>query len=298
MIVRYVRFVAGPLPPSGPSGPSGPASAAVAAEAPRWGRLDADDVEVLSAAPYAGGSPTGERLPLAAVALLAPAEPSKVLCVGLNYHTHRADERGDDALVAEIIARNLQDAPTKKDPILFLKAPSAIIGPAAPIRLPPEAGRVDYEAELVVVIGRRLQRPASRAEAAAAIFGYTCGNDVSARDIQDRDVQWMRAKSFDTFCPLGPWIETAFDPADRLVEGILNGETRQSTSTRLLIADVCTLVHFAAQAMTLLPGDVFMTGTPTGVGGLAPGDRFTVRIAGLGALTNPVEALPGVGATG
>jgi 2-keto-4-pentenoate hydratase/2-oxohepta-3-ene-1,7-dioic acid hydratase in catechol pathway len=257
----------------------------------RWGRVEGDGVVPLSAPPYAGGEPGGPRRPLAGLRLLPPAEPSKVLCVGLNYATHREDEEGPDRVVADIIARNLAGAAPEKEPILFLKAPSALVGPGDPIRLPPDAGRVDYEAELALVIGRRLYRPRSRQEALAAIFGYTCANDVSAREVQERDVQWMRAKSYDSFCPLGPWIETDFDPADRLIEGILNGEVRQRTRTRHLIADPGQLVYFAAQGMTLYPGDVFLTGTPTGLGVLRPGDRFTVRIEGIGELSNPVEAL-------
>ncbi len=256
-----------------------------------WGLLDGDAVVALSAAPYLGGQPVGAARPLAGVRLLAPAEPSKVLCVGLNYRTHREDEQGADRVIADIIARNMQDAAPEKEPILFLKAPSALVGPGDAIVLPPQAGRVDYEAELALVIGRPLYRPASRQEALAGIFAYTCANDVSSRDVQERDVQWMRAKSFDTFCPLGPWLETGFDPADRVVEGILNGEVRQRTSTRHLLADPGQLVYFAAQAMTLLPGDLFLTGTPSGIAALTPGDRFTVRIEGIGELSNPVRAL-------
>lgn len=259
---------------------------------PRWARIDGEQVRILSAAPYAGGQETGEARPLRGLALLPPAEPTKVLCVGLNYKEHRDDERGPDTVIADIIAANIKDAPAKKDPILFLKAPSALVAPGEPILLPAEASRVDYEAELAIVIGRRIRRARDRAEAAAAIFGYTLANDVSARDIQERDVQWMRAKSFDTFCPLGPWIETEFDPVDRGLEGILNGEVRQSASTGMLIADPVELVRFASQAMTLMPGDVFLTGTPSGLGGLRAGDVFTVRVEGIGELSNPVAADP------
>lgn len=255
-----------------------------------WARVDGDQALVLTGAPYAGGHQTGERRPLAGLRLMAPVSPSKVLCVGLNYKEHRDDERGADTLIADIIAANMKDAPAKKDPILFLKSPSAIVGPGEPIVLPPETGRVDYEAELAIVIGRSVRRAGSRDEAAAAIFGYTLANDVSARDIQERDVQWMRGKSFDSFCPVGPWIETEFDPADKRIEGRLNGEVRQGTSTRFLIADPVELVRFASQAMTLLPGDIFLTGTPSGLGGLKAGDTFTVALEGIGELTNPVVA--------
>ncbi len=259
---------------------------------PCWARIDGEAVRVLSGAPYAGGQETGEVRMLRGLSLLPPAEPSKLLCVGLNYKDHRDDERGSDRILADIIAANMKDAPPTREPILFLKAPSALLAPGAPIMLPPEASRVDYEAELAVVIGRRIRRARDRAEAAAAIFGYTMANDVSARDVQERDVQWMRAKSFDSFCPLGPWIETEFDPADRRIEGLLNGSARQVASTRFLIADPAELVRFASQAMTLEPGDVFLTGTPSGLGGLRPGDVFTVRIEGLGELTNPVVTEP------
>lgn len=257
----------------------------------RWGRVDGSEVRLLTSAPYAGGRESGEVRALAGLRLLAPTEPGKVLCVGINYRDHRDDARGPDTVIADIINANIaRDVPAKKDPILFLKAPSAIIGPGDAVLLPPECARVDYEAELALIIGRRLRRARDRAEAAQAIFGYTLANDVSARDVQERDVQWMRAKSFDSFCPVGPWIETELDPADLPLEGILNGEVRQQTSTRYLVADVVELVRFASQAMTLMPGDIFLTGTPTGVGGLKPGDSFTVRARGLGELTNPVRA--------
>lgn len=259
-------------------------------EGARWGRVDGETVALLDRAPWDGGTPAGPRLPLAACRLLAPVEATKILCVGLNYMEHRDDQRGGDALLAGIIERNLKEAAPEKPPILFLKAPSSVTDPGAPIILPPESTRVDYEAELALVIGRRLRRPAGRAEAAAAIFGYTLANDVSARDIQQTDVQWMRAKSFDSFCPVGPWIETDFDPSDRLIEGLVNDEVRQSARTSMLIADPVQLVWFAAQAMTLEPGDLFLTGTPSGLGGLGAGDTFTVRVEGIGALSNPVRS--------
>ncbi len=256
-------------------------------EAPRWGRLDGEQVATLDAAPWEGGQAVGSTVPLGAVALLAPVTPSKVLCVGMNYIDHR--DQDPDGLIQTILTRHMHDAPPDKDPILFLKAPSAIVGPGEAIVLPPESQRVDYEAELAVVIGRKLHRAKSRSEAAAAIFGYTLANDVSARDLQERDIQWMRAKSFDTFCPMGPWVETQFDPADQPIEGLLNGRVVQSSRTRYQIADALDLLRFASAAMTLLPGDVFLTGTPAGLGPLAPGDTFAVRVPGIGELTNPVR---------
>lgn len=257
---------------------------------PRWGRIAGGRIELLDQAPWLGGQGGGESLPFDEERLLAPVEPGKVLCVGLNYMEHRDDARGGDSVLVNIIGRNMQNAAPDKPPILFLKAPSSVVGPGAPIVLPPESQRVDYEAELTAVIGRRVRRPRTRAEAEAAIFGYTLANDVSARDLQQVDVQWMRAKSFDSFCPVGPWIDTDFDPRDRAIEGVLNGEVRQRARTSMLIADPVQLVWFAAQAMTLEPGDIFLTGTPSGLGGLASGDTFTVRVEGLGELRNPVHA--------
>lgn len=255
-----------------------------------WGRMEDGSVVPLSTAPYLGGREAGAPLPLQGLKLLAPATPSKILCVGMNYMTHLADREGPDRLVAGIIARAIEPGQERRDPLLFLKAPSALVGPGEPIVLPPETERADYEAELALVIGQTLRRAAGRQEAAAAIYGYTLANDVSARDLQERDQQWMRAKSFDSFCPLGPWVDTEFAPADREISGWLNGERRQSASTAQLIADPIELVRFASQAMTLLPGDLLLTGTPTGVDRMSAGDRFCVRVEGLGELCNPVRA--------
>ncbi len=258
-----------------------------------WGRVEDRWVVPLDKAPYLGGVDAGAAVALEGLPLLVPATPSKVLCVGLNYKTHRDDQQGSDRLIAGIISRAMDADQPRRDPLLFLKAPSSLVGPGEPIVLPPETQRADYEAELALMIGRPLRRAAGRKEAADAIFGYTLANDVSARDIQDHDQQWMRAKSFDSFCPLGPWVDTDFDPADREISGWLNGERRQSASTAQLIADPVELVRFASQAMTLLPGDVLLTGTPSGVDRLAPGDRFCVRLDGLGELCNPVRAEAG-----
>ncbi len=251
-----------------------------------WAQLDGVRATLLDGPPYAGGRGTSQALMLSGARLLAPCTPSKVIGVGLNYHSHRADRAGSDQLLAGVVSRNLKEG--ERDPILFLKAPSAVIGPGEAIVLPPESGRVDYEAELAVIIGRKVHRP-SREEAASAVFGCTCANDVSARDLQDRDVQWARAKSYDTFCPIGPWIQTDIDPDDVLVEGLLSGDPRQHARTSELIVGVTDLIHFAAQAMTLWPGDVLLTGTPSGLGSLRRGDVFTVRVEGIGELVNPVE---------
>lgn len=225
------------------------------------------------------GSPFGPLLlaeggfAAADVRLLAPVEPSKVVAVGLNYVDH---------------ARELKmDVPD--EPILFIKPATSVVGPDAAVVYPDMSDQVDYEAELVVVI-KRTARNVGIEDAAEHILGYTCGNDVTARDLQRKDVQWTRAKSFDTFSPLGPWIETEFDPAGVAVELRLNGEVRQSSSTKNMIFSPIELVSFVSRVMTLLPGDVIMTGTPPGVGPMAVGDTVQVAIEGLGWLTNTVVA--------
>jgi 2-keto-4-pentenoate hydratase/2-oxohepta-3-ene-1,7-dioic acid hydratase in catechol pathway len=208
------------------------------------------------------------------VMLLAPVRPSKILAVALNYrsHLHQFDESAAPA-----------------NPELFLKPPSAVIGPEEVIVLPVNAARVDYEGELVTVIGRRA-RGVKPDEALAYVLGYTCGNDVSARDWQQNDRQWWRAKGCDTFAPLGPWIVTGLDPSNLELQTRVNGEVVQRTSTSLLIHDVARLVSFASQAMTLEPGDVLFTGTPGATAPLRGGDVVEVEIGGIGVLRNRVEA--------
>lgn len=212
----------------------------------------------------------GFEIGLEQARFLPPAMPSKVVCVGLNYRSH---------------AREL-DMPIPVEPVLFLKPPSAVIGHQGEIRLP-GVGQIDYEAELAVVVGQRCKEVQAR-DADQVILGYTCLNDVTARDIQRRDGQWTRAKSYDTFCPIGPWIETSIDPADVSVTCRVNGEVRQEGSTRSLIFGVGELVEFVSNVMTLEPGDVIATGTPPGVGALKPGDTVEVEVEGIGALRNPV----------
>ncbi len=205
------------------------------------------------------------------VSLLAPCLPSKVVCVGLNYRGH-AEELG---------------LPLPKSPILFIKPSTAVIGPGETIIRPSQSKRVDYEAELGVVIGRRACHVPPE-KAPDYVLGYTCANDVTARDLQPADGQWTYAKSFDTFAPLGPWIETSVNNPDNLqVKGILNGHTVQLSTTADLIFGVRELVSFISCCMTLLPGDVIMTGTPAGIGPLKDGDIFGVEIEGVGHLTNP-----------
>jgi 2-keto-4-pentenoate hydratase/2-oxohepta-3-ene-1,7-dioic acid hydratase in catechol pathway len=225
------------------------------------------------------GSPFGEfrrleaNLPLESVRLLTPVSPSKIICVGRNYAAH-AKEHG--AEVPEI-------------PLIFLKPPSALIGPDDQIVLPPQSKQVEHEAELVVVIGKR-GRWVAPEDAFEHVLGYTIGNDVTARDLQNRDGQWTRAKGFDTFCSVGPWIETEFDSSDSVVSCYVNGEMRQMASTRDMVFNVRQLVAFASTVMTLEPGDLLFTGTPSGVGPLAPGDVVEVTIEGLGKLSNTVVA--------
>jgi 2-keto-4-pentenoate hydratase/2-oxohepta-3-ene-1,7-dioic acid hydratase in catechol pathway len=210
---------------------------------------------------------------LASVTLLAPVQPSKIVCVGLNYKDHAAEVK--KALPAE--------------PLLFLKPSTALIDPGAPILLPPGVGRVDYEGELALVIGTRAHRvPAARAW--EHVFGLTCMNDVTARDLQNKESQYTRCKGFDTFAPLGPCIAVGADGTPRTVETRVNGERRQSSSTSQLIFGIEHLVEFITFVMTLEPGDVISTGTPSGIGPLAHGDVVTVSVEGIGALSNPVHA--------
>ena len=204
------------------------------------------------------------------VELLAPCCPSKIVCVGLNYVEH-----------AKELKMKLPD-----EPILFLKPPSAVISPGAEIVVPKSSERVDYEGELGVVIGKRCKAIASD-EAKKYVLGYTCFNDVTARDLQQKDVQWTRAKSFDTFAPFGPWI-ASIDPANADIETRVNGEVKQSSNTSDLIFGVPKLIEFISQVMTLEPGDVIATGTPPGVGRLEKGDMVEVEIKGIGVLKNRV----------
>ena len=218
---------------------------------------------------------TGERWALADVRLLSPILPSKVVCVGRNYADH-AKELGNEV---------------PAEPLLFLKPSTSVIGHRDVVRLPPQSKRVEHEAELAVIIGAAGARRIDRADAAKSIFGYTCANDVTARDLQRADVQFTRGKGFDSFCPLGPWIVTDFDPSDVEVRCEVNEEVRQLGRTKDMIFDVATLVSYVSHVMTLLPGDVVLTGTPAGVGPIVTGDTVTVRIEGLGELANPVADL-------
>ncbi len=237
-----------------------------------YGQVNGDQVAELEGSIFGDYRPTGRSLPLKDAKLLAPCVPSKVPCFGLNYAAH-ARESG-----AEI----------PKSPILFFKAPSALIGPNETIVLPDHESRIDHEAELGVVI-KDITKGVSEREALQHVFGYTCANDVSHRPIQRSDGQWCRAKSFDTFGPLGPCIATDLDPGNLGIKALVNGEVKQSSNTNDLIFSVPYLVSWLSQCMTLLPGDVIMTGTPSGVGPLKAGDTVEIWVEGVGSLSNPVK---------
>ncbi len=232
-------------------------------------------VAEITGLPFDNVTFTGQRWALADIRLLAPIFSSKVICVGRNYADHAAEH----------------GAQVPAEPLIFMKPSTSVIGPNDAIRLPPQSKHVEHEAELAVVIGASGARRVDRAGAARAIFGYTCGNDVTARDLQKSDGQWTRAKGFDSFCPLGPWIETSLDVADLEVRCEVGDEVRQLGRTKDMVFDVATLVSYVSHVMTLLPGDVILTGTPAGVSPIVAGDSVTVRIEGIGELTNPVVAL-------
>ena len=217
--------------------------------------------------------PTGEEVPLEAVRLLAPVLPSKIVAVGRNYADHAAE---------------LGNA-MPEEPMIFLKPSTSVIGPGDDIPYPGQSTRVDHEAELAVVVGR-LARRVPVEEVGKFVLGYTCANDVTARDLQDRDGQWTRAKGFDGFCPLGPWVETELNPLDLAVECRVNGDTRQAGRTSQIAFGPAELIEFVSHVMTLLPGDVVLTGTPAGVGPLQVGDRVEVEVEGIGVLDNGVAA--------
>jgi 2-keto-4-pentenoate hydratase/2-oxohepta-3-ene-1,7-dioic acid hydratase in catechol pathway len=229
-------------------------------------------VAQLAGHPFAPAELTGTTHPLSAVRLLAPVLPSKVVCIGKNYADHAA-EMGGEAPAA---------------PVMFLKPSTSVVGPGDPVALPRDSERVDHEAELAVVIGR-LCRDVPRERALEVVLGYTCANDVTARDHQQADGQWTRGKGHDTFCPLGPWVETELEPGDLRVRCEVDDVLRQDGRTRDLLHDVPSLVAWISAVMTLLPGDVLLTGTPAGVGPLQPGQTVTVEVEGVGTLTNPVR---------
>ncbi len=241
--------------------------------APQYGWLLDDKVGEIQGDPFGKYRRKDADKLLTDVKLLAPSVPSKIVCVGRNYVEH-AKELGNDV---------------PKIPLIFLKPPSSIVNPGEPIILPPQSRQVEHEAELVVVIGRRA-RNITAEESKKYIYGYTVGNDVTARDLQRSDDQWTRAKGFDTFCAFGPWIDTEFNIADALITCKVNGQPRQMASTRDMVFSVGTLIAFISSVMTIEPGDLIFTGTPSGVGPLQDGNEVVVEIEGLGVLRNPVKA--------
>jgi len=240
----------------------------------QFGLLMADGrIQPLSAAPYAGGQPVGEPVDAASVRLVAPCEPTKIIAVGKNYHDH----------IKEF------DGTTPETPILFIKPNTAINDPEAPITLPPRSisKRVDYEGELALIISRKATRVRAD-EALDYVQGYTILNDVTARDVQKADGQWIRAKGMDGFSPIGPLVTDEIDPAHVGIRTRLNGKTVQESSTDLLIWSVPALIEFITETITLLPGDVVTTGTPSGVGPMGPGDVVEIEIDGIGVLRNTI----------
>jgi 2-keto-4-pentenoate hydratase/2-oxohepta-3-ene-1,7-dioic acid hydratase in catechol pathway len=231
-----------------------------------------DAIRVIAGTFFEDPLPTGDEIPIDDVMLLAPVLPSKLVCVGKNYAAHAA-EFGMDV---------------PEEPLLFLKPSTAVIGPGDAIRLLPINRRTDYEGELAVVVGR-LARNVRAEDASRFILGFTCANDVTLRDLQRPDDQWTRAKGFDGSCPLGPWIETSVDPTDAIVETRLNGDVVQHASTSDMVFGVAELIEYVTTFMTMLPGDVLLTGTPEGVGRVQAGDTVEVEVEGVGTLRNEVS---------
>jgi 2-keto-4-pentenoate hydratase/2-oxohepta-3-ene-1,7-dioic acid hydratase in catechol pathway len=251
-----------------------PGSSASQPPAPLYGLIEGEQIREISGPPWSVWSHGSRTWPAPDVRLLAPVDPGKIVCVGRNYAAHAA-ELGNEV---------------PKEPLIFLKPPSAIIGPGEPIVLTPQSRRVEHEGELALIVGRRCSQLKDSDDALSYLLGYSCLNDVTARDLQKSDVQFTRAKGFDTFCPVGPHIETELDPTDLLVELHVNGALRQSGRTSLMVYPVAFLVRWISRVMTLNPGDLIATGTPAGVGPLVAGDVVTVSVAGVGVLRNPVQA--------
>jgi 2-keto-4-pentenoate hydratase/2-oxohepta-3-ene-1,7-dioic acid hydratase in catechol pathway len=236
-----------------------------------YGLLSGQRLRLYQGSPFAGGQPGKATAPLEKVRLLAPCRPSKVVAVGLNYKAH---------------AKEVKKA-LPEEPMLFMKPSSSVVGPGDTVVRPEISQRVDHESELGVVIGKKC-RLVSKEQATEYVLGYTCLNDVTARDLQAKDIQYTRAKGFDTFCPLGPVIALDLDPNQQTVKALVNGKVRQNTKTSDMIFDVYHLVSFISQVMTLNPGDVIATGTPSGISPLKAGDVVSIDIDGVGRLDNPV----------
>lgn len=241
---------------------------------PQFGILEYEDsIRLISGDPlYSGILPLDEKIKISEVKLLAPVIPrSKIVCIGKNYADHATEMGGE----------------VPKEPIIFLKPNTSIIGPDEVIRWPLDSSRVDHEVELAVVISR-ICKDVPKEKYSDVIFGYTIANDVTARDLQKTDGQWTRAKSFDTFCPIGPWIETEFRPGNQKISASVAGEIKQSARLDQMVFDVPTIISFVTRIMTLLPGDLILTGTPAGIGPMVPGSNVSVAIEGIGELVNEV----------
>jgi len=240
----------------------------------RYGIIDDDEIVVLTGDPmFNGFESTDERLPLSEIKLLAPVIPrSKVVAIGRNYAEH-AKELGNE---------------TPAEPMMFLKPNTSVVGPGDAIMVPPQSEHVSFEGELAVVIGS-IAKNVAEADADSVIFGYTIANDVTARDLQKKDGQWSRAKGFDTFCPLGPVIETEFAVASQSIRTTVNGDLKQDGTVDQMVHSVASLVAYASSVFTLLPGDLILTGTPAGVGPIVHGDTVEITIEGIGTLSNPVR---------
>ncbi len=244
--------------------------------AARWGVIQGELVGLLRGSPWSDSAPLGGSVPLAEARLLPPCEPTKIVAIGLNYRAHAAE-----------MGKRLPD-----EPLLFLKAPSALLAPGGDVLLPADSTQVEHEGELALVIGRTARQVRAE-EALQFVLGYTCLDDVTARDIQRREKVYARAKGYDTFCPVGPWLATDIpNPQDLDLELRVNGVVRQRSSTADMIHSVAEVIAFVSRIMTLYPGDLITTGTPPGVGPLAPGDIVEVEISGLGTLTHGVAGPP------
>ncbi|MEN6394158.1 MAG: fumarylacetoacetate hydrolase family protein [Anaerolineaceae bacterium] len=243
----------------------------VGEDIPRYGWLHQNQIGLIEGNPFGEFRRLEATIPIEKARLLVPVSPSKIVCVGRNYVAHAKEHQAD----------------IPEYPLIFLKPPSSVIGPNETIIIPPQSQQVEHEAELAIVIGKT-GRWIPAEQATSIVYGYTIANDVSARDLQRRDGQWTRSKSFDTFCPLGPWIETDFDPSDAVISCYVNEDMRQMASTRDMIFGVRQLIAFITSIMTLYPGDVILTGTPAGVSPLSPGDIVKITIEGLGTLQNNV----------
>ena len=241
---------------------------------PAYGLVEGEHVREISGLPWGSWSQGSQTWRIADVRLHAPVEPGKIVCVGRNYAAHAA-ELGNEM---------------PKEPLIFLKPPSSIVGPDEPIVLTPQSQRVEHEGELALIVGRRCSQLKDSDDPLSYLLGYSCLNDVTARDLQKSDVQFTRAKGFDTFCPVGPHIETQLDPTDALVETRVNSALRQSGRTSLMAYPVVYIVRWISRVMTLFPGDLIATGTPAGVGPLVAGDVVEVSVGGVGVLRNPVHA--------